>query len=289
MMKNIVAYVPVLHKGYFDFFSKHAPQADYLFVVGRELIAEVDHLRKDLRALEPEQAVQGIRGWGIFKGYVALLDHAAIEALASNRAPLVMPNEEISRHIGGKYFSGNDIEYDSVFFLRWDPEKVLAQRPPGCTHRTSAEDFDREVMRSAFREAELSSDWWRHVGAILLRDKEPIFVAHNRHLPSEHTPYIVGDPRSNFKKGLNIELSTAAHAEVQIIGEAARRGISTEGCSLYVTTFPCPPCAKLVALSGIKTLYYSTGYAMLDGEEDLRRHGVEIVYVEMESPPQANV
>lgn len=42
------------------------------------------------------------------------------------------------------------------------------------------------------------------------------------------------------------------HAEANAIGRAARRGCSTEGCTAYITAFPCLPCAKLIIAAGIK-------------------------------------
>jgi len=67
-----------------------------------------------------------------------------------------------------------------------------------------------------------------------------------------------------------------------LIAEAAKRGISLEGTNLYVTDFPCPPCAKLIARSGITRLYFSRGYAVLDGESTLKNKGVELVFVDVE-------
>ena len=37
------------------------------------------------------------------------------------------------------------------------------------------------------------------------------------------------------------------HAEARLIAAAAREGRATAGAVLYVTDFPCPPCAKLIA------------------------------------------
>jgi dCMP deaminase len=65
-----------------------------------------------------------------------------------------------------------------------------------------------------------------------------------------------------------------------LIAEAAREGISTKGAVVYVTDFPCPPCAKLIAGAGISRLYFRTGYAVLDGEDVLAEAGVEVVRVE---------
>jgi dCMP deaminase len=76
---------------------------------------------------------------------------------------------------------------------------------------------------------------------------------------------------------VNLELSTAVHAEARLIAEAARDGVATRGAVMYVTDFPCPPCAKLIAGAGVARLYFRTGYAVLDGEDVLRAAGVEVL------------
>src|SRR6185369_15532026 len=119
------------------------------------------------------------------------------------------------------------------------------------------------VLRSLFKEAQKSSDMWRQVGAAIVKGKKIVLTAYNKHLPSDHTPYTNGDPRNNFHKGDHIEISSAIHAEAGLIAEAAKRGLKLKGLDMYATTFPCPPCAKLIAGSGIKTLYFAEGYAML--------------------------
>ena len=63
------------------------------------------------------------------------------------------------------------------------------------------------------------------------------------------------------------------------MANAAREGVATAGAVVYVTDFPCPPCAKLLAGAGIATLYYRDGYAVVDGQDVLEAAGVEIVRV----------
>lgn len=41
------------------------------------------------------------------------------------------------------------------------------------------------------------------------------------------------------------------HAEANAIGRAAKRGCSTDGCTAYVTAFPCLSCAKQLIAAGI--------------------------------------
>jgi dCMP deaminase len=104
-----------------------------------------------------------------------------------------------------------------------------------------------------------------------------VWSATNEHAPHRLSAYTVGDPRSNLHKGVGYELSTATHAEAQLIARAAREGRSTAGAVLYVTDFPCPPCAKLIAAAGVIRLYFRTGYAVLDGEQVLEAAGVEVL------------
>jgi len=48
---------------------------------------------------------------------------------------------------------------------------------------------------------------------------------------------------------------------------------------MYVTHFPCPVCAKLIALSGIKKIIYSKGSSVFDGERVMKSRGVEIIKI----------
>ncbi|HLN18769.1 MAG TPA: deaminase, partial [Patescibacteria group bacterium] len=62
-------------------------------------------------------------------------------------------------------------------------------------------------------------------------------------------------------------------------GKAAKDGISLNNTNLYVTTFPCPTCAKLIAEAGIKKVYYESGYSLSDAEDILKNAGIEIILV----------
>ena len=50
------------------------------------------------------------------------------------------------------------------------------------------------------------------------------------------------------------------HAEQNLIGEASKRGISLEGCDIYITLQPCPDCTKLLSSIGCKHVYYINEY-----------------------------
>jgi dCMP deaminase len=71
------------------------------------------------------------------------------------------------------------------------------------------------------------------------------------------------------------------HAEASIIAAAARDGVSLRGADLYVTTFPCPSCARLIAQAGFARCFFAGPYSVLDGEEVLRAAGIELLWVDV--------
>lgn len=274
-----VAYVPVLHEGYRRFVEQHA-RGGRMFVVGADLHAEERALAKDIRALPAELVANAIAAWGIATE-VSVLDGEGAETLAAQRPVLTLPADDVSYRLVERYFDRCEVRFDTVF-LRWDKTRTAQLLIPTPQRTATSEELSAALsalVDAAQDEASHSIDWWRRVGAaIRLRDGE-VISAHNEHNPHPLSAYAAGDPRSNFHKGLALELSTATHAEARLIAQAARDGRSTEGAVLYVTDFPCPPCAKLIAAAGIARVYYSNGYAVLDGQDVLECAGIEIVRV----------
>ncbi|MDE0822217.1 MAG: deaminase, partial [Opitutales bacterium] len=44
------------------------------------------------------------------------------------------------------------------------------------------------------------------------------------------------------------------------ICDAARRGVSIEATTVYITHFPCTHCAKMLAAAGVQTVKYHFDY-----------------------------
>jgi dCMP deaminase len=279
MNKFLLAYVPVLHLGYVEFLRRHRDALAF-YVWGEDILCLFDHLyQKDIRALKPEMAASAIRSLGI----VLPVDVASLSTfreLVDGKANVVMPDEDESQILASTYLDGCTVEFDTVF-LRRDKTQTVRPSSVNSDKVISVEGFSGYIMTLAYQEARKSSDWWRRVGAVAMRGTGILLVAHNRHVPSPHVPYAFGDPRLNFNKGTGLEFYTSLHAEAGIIAEAARRGdISLEGADLYVTTFPCPSCAKQLAYTGIKRLFFHEGYSVLDGESILKARGIEIIRIE---------
>ncbi|MFA5942730.1 MAG: deaminase [Candidatus Paceibacterota bacterium] len=273
----LVAYVPVPHAGYLKFFRAYA--GGVLYVLGNEFIKEFQPLVRHLPGVQSEEVRWMVKALNIFDRVHILTPRNMDEVLEST--VVVMPDEDVSHAMAEKYFAGVAITFDGSWRLRWDWGATQVKRRPEGERVISTKEFDRELMRTSFKFADKSPDWWRQIGALLVKDGEVLLAAFNEHVPCEQSAYCYGDPRSNFEPGQDIDVSSALHAEVGLIAEAANRGISTRGCDLYVTTFPCPPCAGPCSRTGIKRLYYVDGYALVAGAEALQSRGVEIIRVEM--------
>lgn len=59
----------------------------------------------------------------------------------------------------------------------------------------------------------------------------------------------------------------ASHAEQNLIAFAARKGIRTDGHTVYVTHFPCSGCAKTLIQAGIRRVIVGPGTTSMPAEE----------------------
>lgn len=278
MSQVFLAYIPVLHQGYLQLFAEFS-EVRTVYLLTNEVAQEFTPVHKELRAIEHQTMIKMLESLGRFERVISG-DVAALKDLNSQATEIVIPDEVVTNQVAQKYLPDCTVTTSSIF-LRWDKDSITKQVSPTPDETISAENF----MNSALAEGQKSSDWWRQVGAAAVRDGKIIAQAHNTHLPSEQQPYVEGDARAHFHKGENIELTTAIHAEAKVIAEAAADGLSLNNTELYVTDFPCPTCAKLIAHSGVTKVYYQKGYSVLDGERVLKAKNIELIQV---LPPAAS-
>lgn len=89
-----------------------------------------------------------------------------------------------------------------------------------------------------------------HVGCILANDNRIIAQGYNGYLPGcEH--------KQKLRDGH--EMATI-HAEQNAISDCAKRGVSCDGATAYITHYPCINCMKILCSSGIKKIYYINDY-----------------------------
>ncbi|MFZ1302178.1 MAG: deaminase [Candidatus Microsaccharimonas sp.] len=274
----IAGYVPVIHRGYLELFDRY-PEA-HIGVLDGDVIDEIDYLRKDIRALSPEQAVAAVNGLGRPASLLSM--KALSEAFQTPETAIIMPDDDVSRQLLATHdFPSKKATLEPVF-LRWDRENVKVNVDVRPDATIEAHQLNPRILEQLEIEASHSTNWWRHIGAVLTKNEEIVASSRNQTLPSDYSLYIDSDPRITTKRGENIDVSLDIHAESKLIAEMAKKGVALEGSELYVSTFPCPNCAKLIATSGIKTCYFVEGYAMLDGFDVLKSADVEIVKINAE-------
>lgn len=266
----------MLHAGYETLFDRHA-DADEVLLLGSSFADEFPVLRKEIRALAPAVAARYLAvGRSFPRVRVVERDTLATAVIGD---VVVAPDEELLRALVTAY-QLTSVVFERTF-LRWDREWSQAQRPAGYDGIVSTSELSRAMLGLAAAEAERSSDWWRQVGAVAARGATVLAIAHNQHHPTEYSPYLHGDPRNDFSRGVRIDLSTAIHAEAAIVARSAADGVALRGADLYVSTFPCPGCARLVAEAGFQRVYFAGPYATLDGDTVLREAGVELSWVDL--------
>jgi len=64
------------------------------------------------------------------------------------------------------------------------------------------------------------------------------------------------------------------HAEANVIAFAAKRGISTDGSTLYTTVSPCNDCAKLIINAGVRSVLFWESYRDLEPVQLMREAGI---------------
>lgn len=271
-------YIPVVHDGYIRAIDRHP--AAIIGVLNNEVLADFDYIRKDIRALQPELVEQLLTGMG---RTVIMLGKTALKEVLTSSS-VIMPNDDISREIA-RQNPKSDITFEQIF-LRWDRDN--SKEAEGIVpDRVVDWNSDDPIISTLRSEEALSTNWWRHVGAVVIdKDRNIRLASHNSPIPTEYTSIFEGDPRITANRGEAIDRSIDKHAEWGVIAEAAKRGISLEGMSICVSMFPCPICAKLIALSGIKNCYYVEGYAVLDGQRILKEYGIEIVKIDTPIAPE---
>ena len=279
MVKKVAfLYLPVLHEGYVRFLV--SSDFSEIYVLGEEITHQYRDLVKDIRAIPAQTMCRLVSALLPRVEVTEVVDIRQLYRLNSSKIEVHVPEEVISRELASSFFPRAEILTSSIF-LRWDSENSQASTIPKAKKIVRGDSVIEKLLNLAYQEAFKSADWWRQVGAVLITSSGQIISAHNHHVPHEQMPYINGDPRTSFTKGVNVEYGTALHAEMALMAEAARLGISTNDAELVTSTFPCQWCAKILAYSGLKTVYFVEGYAVLDAQTILESQGIEIVKIEL--------
>lgn len=114
--------------------------------------------------------------------------------------------------------------------------------------------WDAYFMATAFLMASRSACERLHVGCVLVSAG-----AHpHRIIAAGYNGYLPGSPHTS--RVVHGHEQATVHAEQNAIADAARRGVSVQGATAYITHYPCLNCAKILAAAGIAGLRYHHDY-----------------------------
>ena len=280
--KVIVAYIPVLHQGY-RMLLENNPSFHTLYILSDGILDSFRAIQKDIRRLKPELVRQSLVTWNLLDD-VRVADEKMLASLNRRDTTVLLPDEDVSHQLAERLFPLAIVEYSPVF-LRWDRRSSNAEDPVQADKEMGEDEALRHMFSIADKESDKSSDIWRRVGAVIARNGKVLASAHNQATPSEHSSWMYGDPRNNYSKGVTTDKTVFIHAEAKLVGQMARKGEALSGADMYVTTFPCPSCAMLIAESGVKRVFFNEGYATLDGMNVLKASGIELIHVLRTSAP----
>ena len=85
-----------------------------------------------------------------------------------------------------------------------------------------------------------------------------LLVHENRIVSQGYNGFLPGCPHESIVRD-NHEQATL-HAEQNALMDCAKRGVSCNGCTAYITHFPCIICTRLLLAGGIKKIKYVNDY-----------------------------
>ena len=77
---------------------------------------------------------------------------------------------------------------------------------------------------------------------------------------AQESIYSEGAPIKGTRLASLLEFGRIVHAEMTCLMDAAKRGLSVEGATLYCTTFPCHMCARHIIAAGINRVVFIEPY-----------------------------
>jgi dCMP deaminase len=113
--------------------------------------------------------------------------------------------------------------------------------------RPSWDDYFKEIVQVTAKRSPCER---LQVGCLLVTNSRIVSQGYNGFLPGcSHTSHV----RDGHEQA-------TVHAEQNAIADCARRGVSCEGATAYITHYPCIICCRLLLAAGIKEIKYIHDY-----------------------------
>ena len=123
-------------------------------------------------------------------------------------------------------------------------------------------DWEEYFMSLAFLASCRSPCERLHVGCVIVKN--------NRVISTGYNGFISGAPHESIIRDGHEQATI--HAEQNAIADAAKRGVSIDESTMYITHYPCINCCKMICSSGIKKVIYNNDYRNDNNVETLLKH-----------------
>ncbi len=116
------------------------------------------------------------------------------------------------------------------------------------THtRPSWDEYFKEIVQVTAKRSPCER---LQVGCLLVKDNRIVSQGYNGFLPGCEHQSIVRDGHEQ----------ATVHAEQNAISDCAKRGVSCEDCTAYITHYPCIICCRILLAAGITKIKYIHDY-----------------------------
>jgi len=115
------------------------------------------------------------------------------------------------------------------------------------SNRPSWDEYFKEIVQVTAKRSPCER---LQVGCLFVKDNRIVSQGYNGFLPGcEH----ISKVRDGHEQA-------TVHAEQNAIADCAKRGVSCEGCTVYVTHYPCIICCRMLLSAGISHIKYINDY-----------------------------
>ena len=141
-------------------------------------------------------------------------------------------------------------------------------------------DWDEYFINMSHLVATRSNCVSRKVGAVITLDNQVVTTGYNGAPKGlKHCIDSGGCLRknNNIASGTRQEVCRAVHAEQNAIISAAIKGVSIKNATIYVNTYPCSICARMLINAEKKKIVYDSDYSDPLSKEMLEESNIEVV------------
>jgi|UniRef100_A0A6C0DT96 dCMP deaminase len=132
--------------------------------------------------------------------------------------------------------------------------------------RPSWDEYFKEIVQVTAKRSPCDR---LQVGCLLVKDNRIVSQGYNGFLPGCEHQSIMRDGHEQ----------ATVHAEQNAISDCAKRGVSCEDCTAYITHYPCIICCRILLAAGIKQIKFINNYR----NDELVKHFTEMMDVSLQS------